>query len=343
MAHVAPWKRERVSELAEMLTGNDVVGIVRVDGIPSAQLQQMRALLRGKVEIRVSKNNLLRLAVDAAADTMENIEALKDAIDGQCAFFATSMNPFKLFKELSLTKRPAPSKGGEIAPSDVVVKKGDTPFKPGPMVGDLQRAGLPAAIEKGKIVIKKDTVVCRAGEAIPVDAAPMLNKLEIFPLSVGLDLKIAFEKGTVYTTDVLDVDPDAYLDRVRLAALQALNLSVFTGYPTSRTISTIIANAYRKAVNLSINAGVPTPETLPMMVGKAYAQMLALAARLSGDALDDELHDTLLSTAAADAGAPPAKSDQEDAGSEPAPDEGTEEEEEVSEEDAAAGLGALFG
>ena len=61
MAHVAPWKKERVQELTELLTGNEVVGVVRVDGIPSAQIQQMRAALRGKVRFLVSKNNLLRL------------------------------------------------------------------------------------------------------------------------------------------------------------------------------------------------------------------------------------------------------------------------------------------
>ena len=47
-----------------------------------------------------------------------------------------------------------PARGGEIAPEDILVKKGETPFKPGPIVSEFQRAGLPAAIEKGKIIRK---------------------------------------------------------------------------------------------------------------------------------------------------------------------------------------------
>ncbi len=342
MAHVAPWKRERVEELTEMLTKNAVVGIVRVDGIPSAQFQQMRALLRGKVRIKMSKNNLLRLAVDAASKEREKLAAFKEVIDGQCAIFATSMNPFKVFNEFSQTERPVPSKGGEIAQEDIVVEKGDTPFKPGPIVSEFQRAGIPAAIDKGKIVIKNSTVICKAGEPIPEMAAPMLNKLEIFPLSVGLNLKLAYEDGTIFSPEVLDVDPETYVNQIRFAALQALNLSVFAGYPTSRSMVPLIVSAYSKAVNLSVNAGVPTQATLPLIIGKVYAQMLAIAARVSADALDDGLHATLSSTAAV-AATPPSQegtgSEQSSSG-EPAEEE---EEEEATEEEAMAGLGALFG
>ena len=68
---------------------------------------------------------------------------------------------------MEATKTAAPAKPGDIAPEDILVKAGDTPFKPGPIVGELQKAGIPAAIEGGKIVIKKDKVLVKKGEPSP--------------------------------------------------------------------------------------------------------------------------------------------------------------------------------
>src|SRR5207245_1547002 len=86
-------------------------------------------------------------------------------------------------------------RGGEIAPEDLWVRGGETPFKPGPVVGELQKAGIPAAIERGKVVIRQDKLMVKAGARIPRDVAQQLARLEIFPLVVGLDLRGAQEQG----------------------------------------------------------------------------------------------------------------------------------------------------
>src|SRR5439155_984135 len=88
-------------------------------------------------------------------------------IEGQTAVVTADINPFRLFKELEATKTRAPARGGEIAPEDLWVRAGETPFKPGPVVGELQKAGVPAAIERGKVVIRQDKLMVRAGQRIP--------------------------------------------------------------------------------------------------------------------------------------------------------------------------------
>src|SRR5207249_432728 len=75
---------------------------------------------------------------------------LRETIQGQTAVVTADINPFRLFKELEATKTRAPARGGEVAPEDLWVRAGETPFKPGPVVGELQKAGIPAAIERGK-------------------------------------------------------------------------------------------------------------------------------------------------------------------------------------------------
>src|SRR5207245_9443998 len=115
------------------------------------------------------------------------------------------INPFRLFKELEATKTRAPARGGEIAPEDLWVRAGETTFKRGPVVGEFQKAGIPAAIERGKVMIRQDKLMVKAGQRIPRDVAQQLARLEIFPLVVGLDLRGAYEDGTLFRREVLSV------------------------------------------------------------------------------------------------------------------------------------------
>lgn len=333
MAHVAPWKKEAVSELTTRMAKSKVVGIIDVRGVPAPAFQTMRTNLRGKAEIVMLKNTLLKIALQEASKQRKGLDKLVDSVDGQCAVVTTELNPFRLFKQLGSTKTKMPARGGEVAPDDIEIKAGETPFKPGPVVGELQKAGLPAAIEQGKVVIKKDKLLVKKGDKIPRDVALVLGKLEIFPLTVGLNLNAAFEDGFVYQKDVLAVDDVQVLNQVRLAAAGALNLSVFVSYPTAMSIRPMLANAHFKAINLAVNASIANEETVKLMLAKANAQMLSLASKVPA-ALDDELKAAL-------EGAPKPPEDNGD--KEPEKKEDKKEEKKVSEDEAAAGLGALFG
>ena len=279
-AHVNPEKVREVDALADLIRAAKVVGVVDIRGIPAQQFQAIRRRLRGKAEIRVAKNSLLRLAFERAASEKKGLDGLAATLEGPSAVVATDLNPFRLFKELEATKTSAPARGGEAAPADIWVRGGETPFKPGPIVGDLQKAGIPAAIEKGKVVVKKDKLLVKGGERIPREVAAVLGRLEIFPLIVGLDLRAAFEDGQLYGREVLAVDDTVVRAQVGDAIRHALGLSIFIEYPTAFTLPFLITKAYREAVGLAMEAGFPTPETAKFLLAKAHAQALALAARV---------------------------------------------------------------
>ena len=287
MAHVAPYKKEVVAGLVRQLTESKVVGIASFQGIPAPQFQAIRQRLRGRATITVSKNSLVRLALKEAAAKRPHLEALAEAIDGQTALVTADVNPFRLFKELESTKTKAPARGGEVAPEDLWVYEGETPFKPGPIVGELQKAGIPAAIDRGKVVIKKDKLLVKAGERIPRDAAQVLTRLEILPLIVGLDLKGAYEDGMVFRRDALAVDDVVVRAQLTEAGAGAFNLAMFVGYPTKATIVPLLTVAHAKALSLAVESGFPTPESVKVLLAKARAQALALAGRAPGVADED--------------------------------------------------------
>lgn len=335
MAHVATWKKDMVNEIVQDILEYPVVAVVDMHGIPGQQIQSMRAGLREHAKLKMTKNNLMVLALDEAAKQRPGIEALKDSVHGQCAIVATDMNPFKLYKKLEATMTPAPAKAGQLAPIDIIVKKGPTPFGPGPIIGELQKIGLPAAIEAGKIAVKKDTTLVKCGEPIPANVAAMLPKLEILPMVVGMDLRSAYEDGTIYGKDVLAIPDDYYSTMFATAAYNARALAIEIAYVTDETIIPLITKAFREAMGLSISAAIPTKENIKILLAKADSQMLAVssASGYSSDAIAARAN----SAAAAAAAAVPV------AESAPAEQKVEEEEEQVSEEDAAAGLSALFG
>jgi len=293
----------------------------------------MRTNLRGKAEITMLKNTLLKIALQQAGKDKKGLDMLAASVDGQCAVVTSELNPFRLFKQLDSTKTKMPARGGEVAPDDIEIKAGETPFKPGPVVGELQKAGLPAAIEQGKVVIKKDKLLVKKGDKIPRDVALVLSKLEIYPLTVGLDLSAVFEDGMIYKKDVLAVDDAMVLSQVKFAAAGAMNLAIFISYPTKQSIRPMLANAHYKALNFAVNTNIANKATIKLMLAKANAQMLSLASKVPA-ALDDDLRGALTNV-------PKPPEDKGDKGKEAKKEE--KEEKKVSEDEAAAGLGALFG
>ena len=316
MAHVAEWKKDEVNELKGLIDSAEVVGIVNLLNIPARQLQEMRKTLAGKATIRLSKINLMKLALEDCDNEKANITGLSDYMEGQPALVCTDMNPFRLYKILEDSKTSAPAKAGSIAPEDIVVPAGDTGFPPGPFLGDLQQIGVPAKIDKGKIVVSKDTVVVKAGEEVSKQVAAALTRMDIKPM---------------FKADVLAIDEEETIADIQTAFTKAFNLSVFSAFPTSQTISTIISTAHTKAYNVAIEAAIPTDKTSDMLIALANAKMLALAGELSSDAIDDEIANKLANVAVA---APVV----EEAAEEEEVEE--EEEEDKSEETAALGLGA---
>jgi large subunit ribosomal protein L10 len=337
MAHVAEWKKEEVKDIKSLIDSHSVIGIVDLLNIPAKQMQEMRRSLIGKAKIKMSKKNLIDLALKDS-NSKENIADLSPYMEGQPAIIFTDLNPFRLFKILEDSKTPAPAKAGAVANEDIIIPAGDTGFEPGPFLGELQQIGVAAKIDKKKIVVSKDQVIVKAGEVIPKNVASALARLDINPMEVGINLKVAYENETIYASDFLSIDVDKTIEDIKSAFIGALNLSINGSIYTKKTISPIISNAFSKSMNLALNASILTDKTSQTLISLANSKMLALASNLTevDNALDDELINKLSnvstsSTQTVNEEEPKDEDDEE------------EEEEEATEEDAAAGLGALFG
>jgi large subunit ribosomal protein L10 len=284
--HRPVWKDDEVTSIKAEAETHKVIAVVSIHGIPARQFQNIRAELRDVARIKVSRNTLIHRALEEAGETMLK---LFENVEGQTALVFTDLNPFKLFKLLENSRTPAPAKAGDRAPTDIIVEKGATSFRPGPIVGDLQNAGIPAAIEKGKIVIRETRTVAKAGDAISVRLAGVLQRLEIYPMEVGLYLRAAYDGDVLYVPENLRIDEKAYFGQFVLAVSNALNLSINTAYPTSLTAAQLLQKASFEAMNLAVNAEIFESEVLKTLLSRAQAVAFTLVSKLPNEALDDEL------------------------------------------------------
>jgi large subunit ribosomal protein L10 len=275
MAHVAKWKKDEIKEIKRLIKEYPVIGVVNTGSVPGKQIQKIRASMRDEnTQIKMSRKRLIKRALKGASK--EGVEGLSDHITGQAGLLFSKTNPFKIHKILGKNKTRASAKANSIAPSDISVSQGETSFPPGPILSELQQGGVPAAIQGGKVVIKQDKVIVKAGEKISAAVANALSRLEIEPVEIKLDLLAAFEDGTTYTPDILTVDTDKVVSDLASAYQQAVNLSVNSAYLTRETASITISQAASKARNLAVNAGIFEKEVIDVILASAYAKASAL-------------------------------------------------------------------
>lgn len=243
-AHVSEQKKKIVNDLAKLIAEYPIIGAVNVENLPTAQLQKIREQLRGNVVLRIAKRRLIKLTIEKVKNEKRDIKALEQYLIGMPALLFTKDNPFALFRNLKKNKSKAPAKPGQIAPCDIVIEAGPTPFAPGPIISELSAAGLKTGVEGGKVAIKQEKVVVRKGEVINAKMAGLLSKFGKEPMEIGLDLVAAYEDGMIFNKDVLNFDEEKFMCNVTEGAMHAINLAVEIGFPTKGTIEIMIAKAY---------------------------------------------------------------------------------------------------
>ena len=276
MANVSEYKKKIVEDMAKLMRQYSIVGMVNMEDMPAPQLQGMRAELRGKVDMFMTKKRLMRIAIEKLKKEKKNIGELEKYFQGMPALIFTNESPFKLSKILRKSKTKAPAKAGQIAPNDIIINKGPTPFAPGPVISELSSAGLKVGVEGGKVAVKEDTVIVKKGEKIKPKVAEILTRLDIKPMEIGLGLVAAYEEGIIYQKDILDVDEKEYLNSINLAAAQAFNLAYNITYVTKENISLLIGKAFNDTKALGISQGILDKGIIEDLLGMAEMSMLSL-------------------------------------------------------------------
>jgi Ribosomal protein L10 len=278
---IASWKIDEVNRLKEEMKESKTVGIASIHGLPAPQFQEIRKI--SGVNIRVSKNSLIRLALEGS-----DVDGLAPYLDKESAILFSDEDAFALYARLNEQRFPLPARSGQIATKDIMVEKGETSLRPGPVLTELQKAGISVRIEGGKVVIKNDKVVVRAGEVIKKEVADALTKLEIYPFEAGLNVSAICWDNLVFKRNDLAIDYNVRRNEIAFAHGAAISIALKIGFVTDETLPLLISRARKDAIQLTIASGYITEDSIEFMLRSAYTNALAMNALLSGSQTETE-------------------------------------------------------
>jgi large subunit ribosomal protein L10 len=273
-------KAQKIKEVIDLVKRYQVIGISALHKVRASQLQEIRKKLAGTATLQVIKNSLVEKAVLECKDK-PNIEMIKEHLKGSNLFIFTDLNPFKLALLLEKSKVKDFAKAGDIATEYIILPAGNTGLSPGPVISQLGSVGIPTRIESGSVWVSRDTIVAKKGEVISESLAPILSKLGIKAVEMGLTIKAVYDGGAILTENELKLNLDEYKEKIGEVYAEALKLSLNAAYPTDENIQMLIQVAFTEAYSLALKAGIPTRETIRDLIKKAHFEALALSSRIS--------------------------------------------------------------
>jgi len=286
--------------------------VCKIDFVGSNQMQQVRFALRGKGEIIMGKNTVIRKIVREEAQTNPKLNALLPLIQGNVGFCFTNGSLTELRTVIQQNRVPAPARSGTWAPEDVFIPAGPTGLDPG-QTAFFQALNIATKIARGSIEIINQVHLIKKGERVNSSNVGLLGKLDLKPFSYGCVVTHAYENGASYEAKVLDWSMDDIFQKWLRGARYVAALSLSAGHPTVASIAHSIVNGFRKLVAISLETEYTFEQS------KLFKDMVA-----NPDAYKSE-----------------EPAEKEEAAEEAAAEE--EEEAEAEESDADIGGGALFG
>jgi large subunit ribosomal protein LP0 len=246
-------KAEYFEKFTELLGTYTKCFIVSVDNVGSKQLQQTRQALRGKGEVLMGKNTMMRKCLRdyIEANPGSPVAQLEFKCRGNVGFVFTNGDLGEIKEILTSNTRPAPARVGSIAPSSVVVPAGPTGCDPG-QTAFFQSLQIATKITKGQIEMTNDTKLFEAGEKVTASQAALLQKLSIEPFTYGLNLEAVYDNGSLFDAKVMDIT-DSVLTGMFVQALNSLAaISLVLGIPTQASVPHSIVNAFKAILAVTI-------------------------------------------------------------------------------------------
>lgn len=246
-------KQEYFAKLEKLLETYTKILLVCVDNVGSNQMQQIRMALRGRAEVLMGKNTMIRkiLTTFVKNNPGHPLEALIPRVRGNVGFVFTNDDLGELREIIESNRVPAPARVGSIAPCNVVVPAGPTGCDPG-QTSFFQALQIATKIQKGQIEITSDVLLVETGCKVGNSEAALLQKLNINPFTYGLVITLVYDNGSMFDPAVLDLTEEDLCAKFMAGVRNVAAISLEIGFPTLASIPHSVANAFQYLVALAV-------------------------------------------------------------------------------------------
>jgi len=244
------WKAEYFQKVHRLLTTYDKIFICDANNVTSKQFQDIRQGMRGRGDVLMGKNTMMKRAMKELLADKPELEKLIALIKGNVGLILTN-GDLKEIRDLIVTFTvPANARAGAIAPVPVVVPAQNTGLGP-EKTSFFQALAIPTKIARGAIEITSNVNLLNIGDKVSESAAMLLNMLKISPFTYGLDIISCYDSGSVFDPSILDITEDDIRAKFMAGVRNVASVSLAIGYPTIASVPHSIANGFKNLMAIA--------------------------------------------------------------------------------------------
>jgi len=281
------WKANYFLKVEQLFEKYNRLFVVHADNVGSKQMQETRIALRGKAEILMGKNTMMRKAIRGQISKNPDLEKLLPQVVGNIGFVFTSEDLTEIRDILLSNKKEAPAKAGAIAPLDVFVPPGNTGQGP-EKTSFFQALAIPTKIAKGTIEILSEIHLIKMDDKVGASEAALLQMLKIRPFHYGLIINAVYDDGSIFSPAVLDITDDDIIKTFCSGIANIAAVSLAIGYPTTASVPHSIVNGFKNVASVCLEADIDIPQIAMIKEYLADPSKFAAAAASSAPAAATE-------------------------------------------------------
>jgi len=260
------WKADYFKKVHALLTEYDRIFICDANNVTSKQFQDIRQGMRGRGEVLMGKNTMMKRAIKELIADKPELDKLIPLIKGNVGMVLTN-GDMKEIRDLVVTFTvPAAARSGAIAPVPVIVPAQNTGLGP-EKTSFFQALAIPTKIARGAIEITSNVPLLGVGDKVSESAAMLLNMLKISPFTYGLDIIQCYDSGSVFDPSILDITEDDIRAKFMGGVVNIACVSLAIGYPTVASVPHSIANGFKNLMAVAAVTDIEFPQVAQL---KAY-------------------------------------------------------------------------
>jgi len=279
------WKANYFVKIEKLFDTFSRCFIVNADNVGSLQMQQIRMSLRGRAEVLMGKNTMMRKAIRGMLDKHPELERILPCVVGNVGFVFTSEDLNEIRDALLENKVKAPARAGAIAPVDVVIPAQNTGLGP-EKTSFFQALSIPTKISRGTIEIVSDVALIAVGDKVGASESTLLNLLNISPFSYGLVVENVYDDGSVFSPKVLDITDEDLKSTFMAGVANIAAVSLAIGYPTAASAPHSIANGLKNLMAIAAETDITFAAAEKLKAYLADPSAFAVAAAPAAAAAD---------------------------------------------------------
>ncbi|KAK3017235.1 hypothetical protein RJ639_005523 [Escallonia herrerae] len=247
-------------KLCQLLDDYTQILVAAADNVGSNQLQNIRKGLRGDSVVLMGKNTMMKRSIRIHSENTGNKAFLNiiPLLVGNVGLIFTKGDLKEVSEEVAKYKVGAPARVGLVAPVDVVVPPGNTGLDPS-QTSFFQVLNIPTKINKGTVEIITPVELIKKGDKVGSSEAALLAKLGIRPFSYGLIVLSAYDNGSVFSPEVLDLTEDDLLEKFAMGVSMVTSLSLAISYPTLAAAPHMFINGYKNVLAIAVETDYSFP------------------------------------------------------------------------------------